>query len=154
MTDLERLVAIEDIRTLAMKYSHYRDALYLDELANLFAEDGSCEFGARFGGTVNGRAAIRRHFDGSRHYGGGRPYGTVHAISTHWVEMTGENTAEGRCYLTDYVCDTDEPLKFVIIYDDSYIRIDGTWKFQCRRLEMIWPDNATTARMPGEGRTA
>lgn len=150
MEGLEKLLALEEIRTLAVRYSHYRDGLHLDELADLFAEDAVCEFSERFGGNVVGRAAIRRHYDGSKHIGGGVPFGTLHAISTHWIEFTGPDSAEGRCYLTDFVMDTpDNPLKYLIIYDDDYRRIDGAWKFQRRRLEMMWPERDVRARLLG-----
>ncbi len=150
MEGLGRLLAIEEIRTLAVRYSHYRDALHLDELANLFADDAVCSFGQRFGGDVVGRTAIRRHFEGSKHIGGGVPFGTLHAISTHLIEFTGPDAAEGRCYLTGFVMDTGaSPLKHLILYDDKYTRIDGRWLFKHRTLQMVWPERNATARLHG-----
>jgi hypothetical protein len=142
---LEKLLALEEIRTLAVRYSQYRDGLHLDELASLFAEDAVCSFGERFGGDVVGRSAIRRHFDGSRHIGGGVPFGTVHAIGTHWIEFSAADRAQGRCYLIDFTTDTrDNPLKFLILYDDQYVRAEGRWLFQHRTLRMIWPERNGT----------
>jgi hypothetical protein len=148
---VDKLLALEDIRQLAVRYSHFRDMLYLDELAGLFAEDAVCEFGERFGGNVVGRPAIRRHFEGSKHIGGGKPFGTMHAISTHWIEFKDAETAEGRCFLTDFVLNSkDNPLKYLIIYDDGYRKVDGEWKFQRRSLQMVWPDWDGYARMLGQ----
>ena len=150
MEGLEKLLAIEEIRTLVVRYSQYRDGLHLDELANLFASDGVCAFGPHFGGDVVGRTAIRRHFEGSKHIGGGAPFGTLHAISTHWIEFTGPDTAEGRCYLTDFVMEAGaSPLKYIILYDDDYARIDGRWLFRRRALQMVWPEQNATARLLG-----
>lgn len=150
MEGLEKLLAIEEIRTLAIRYSQYRDGLHLDELADLFADDAVCSFGPRFGGDVVGRVAIRGHFEGSKHIGGGVPFGTLHAISTHWIEFTGSGAAEGRCYLTGFVIDTGaSPLRHLILYDDKYARIDGRWLFKRRALQMVWPEPNATARLPG-----
>lgn len=151
MEGLERLLALEEIKRLAVRYSQYRDGLHLDELADLFTDDAVCEFGARFGGDVVGRTAIRRHYEGSKTIGGGTPFGTLHAISTHWIEFTAPDRAEGRCYLTDFVLDTTEnPLKYLILYDDDYRLDAGRWRFQRRRLEMVWPHREATQRLLGK----
>jgi hypothetical protein len=148
---LRRLLATEEIRQLTVKYSHYRDGLHLEKLVNLFAPEGVCDFGQRFGGVVAGHDAIRRHFEKSMKTNGGLPFATVHAISTHYLAFVSEDRAEGRCFLIDFISqDRDNPLKYVIIYDDAYVRIDGAWKFAQRTLEMVWPHNDATRRLPGD----
>lgn len=146
---IEKLLALEEIRTLAMRYAHYRDGLHLDKLASLFAEDGVCEFGDKFGGRIVGRPAIRRHFEGSKSIGGGVPFGTLHAISTHWIEFFDRDRAEGRCYLIDFITTNADPLAYLIVYDDDYRRIGGEWKFQRRRIEAMWPHRDIRARLLG-----
>lgn len=150
MEGLDKLLAIEEIRTLVVRYSQYRDGLHLDELAKLFADDAVCAFGTRFGGDAIGRVAIRAHFEGSKHIGGNVPFGTLHAISTHWIEFTGPGAAEGRCYLTGYAMDASaSPLKHLILYDDKYACVDGRWLFKRRALQMVWPERNASARLLG-----
>lgn len=151
MDGLQRLLALEDIRQLVAKYSHFRDALHLEPLAALFAPDALCDFGRHFGGPVSGRAAIRAHFEKSMRTNGGLPFSTLHTISTHHIEMLSPDRAEGRCFLVDFITqDRDNPLKYLIVYDDAYVRHEGRWLFARRTLEMIWPHNDGTQRLPGQ----
>ncbi|AJE47854.1 nuclear transport factor 2 family protein [Celeribacter indicus] len=151
MDPLSRLVAIEEIRSLAIRYCHFRDQLQLDEMADLFEEDAIYEFGELFGGTVVGRPSIREEFERSRQIGDGLPFATLHTISTHWVEMLDEQTAEGRCFLTDFVFGTEEnPLKALVIYDDVYAFTNGAWKFRKRTLHAIWPQRNAAVRVLGK----
>ena len=148
MEGLQKLLALEDIRQLAVRYSHYRDGLHLDKLADLFHEDGVCDMGPRFGGKREGRKAIRAHFEGSKTIGGGVPFGTVHTISTHDIAFFSPVRAQGRCFLVDYITQEEaNPMKLVVAYDDEYTSVDGVWKFSRRTLEMLWPHNDGTARL-------
>ena len=152
MDPLQRLIAIEDIRQLAARYAHFRDGLHLDALVDLFAPDAVCEFGEKFGGAVIGADAIRRHFAKSMTaYGEGLRYGTLHVTTTHHIEIESADRASGRCFLVDFITtDRTQPLKFLIVYDDAYTRIDGAWKFARRTLELIWPENHGTQRLAGQ----
>ncbi|WP_283193324.1 nuclear transport factor 2 family protein [Rhizobium sp. AN80A] len=77
---------------------------------------------------------------------------TQHLVSTQLVELNG-NSATGTVYCTAHhflnvshigdryqsgACHT-----FQIVYDDSYLRIDGVWKFSRRQVDVIarsiWP---------------
>lgn len=58
MTDspVQRLLDLEAIRDLRIRYSHYLDGNYIDDLGELFAPDAVCDAGR---GIWSGRNAIR-----------------------------------------------------------------------------------------------
>ncbi len=152
MTDLEELVEIERIRKLRILYSHYFDSNDLDRLAELFTEDAICEFGVH--GTWRGRAELRKNYEVAHaHWDklkkGSYPY--MHIITNHWVEMTGPDSAEGRCYLVDTVtAEADRnPLLLLGIYDDEYKKVNGGWKIHRTRIDFVWPERSVVGGVPG-----
>jgi hypothetical protein len=69
-------------------------------------------------------------------------YPFMHAITNHWVQLTGPDTAQGRCYLIDFETASKpdpNPLLLLGIYADEYTRIDGEWRITHTRLEVVWP---------------
>ena len=140
--DLNRLVTLEAIRTLRLRYCHHLDTHDMDALAQLFTEDATCHV-AQAGWT--GRNAIKaglsqafRDFDTQQR---GR-YPFLHAVSNHWVEILDEDRAEGRCYLTDFVTQRptgDSPLLLLGVYVDEYRRVQGEWLISSTRLDVLWP---------------
>ena len=110
MTEIETFLEIEKIKKLRVLYSHYFDSNDLESMAALFTDDVICEYG-KYGTWVgkeellnNYKAAHARH---DLFHNGSYPY--MHIITNQWVELTGPETAEGRCYLFDNV--TAEPDK-------------------------------------------
>lgn len=157
MDEITQLLETERIRKLASLYSHHFDRLDLDALVDLFTQDAVCEFVR--GKPVVGRDAIRAHYMRSfGKFGKDGPFSTMHAVTNHWIELTGAERAEGRCYLIDFAI-TDpkiNPLVYLGIYDDEYRKVDGQWRIGQRRLEFAWPPRSATAgaagrRVPWEG---
>lgn len=150
MDEITQLLETERIRKLAALYSHNFDRLDLDALVGLFTDDAVCEFSS--GKPIVGRDAIRAHYTRSfEKWGTGGPFSTMHAVTNHWIELTGADRAEGRCYLIDFAISDPKvnPLVFLGIYDDEYRKVDGVWKIRQRRLEFAWPPRSTTAGAPG-----
>jgi len=150
MDDVARLLETERIRKLAALYSHNFDRLDLEPLVGLFTDDAVCEFSG--GKPLVGREAIRAHYIRSfDKWGKQGPFSTMHAVTNHWIELTGPERAEGRCYLIDFnITDpTVNPLVFLGVYDDEYHKVGGEWKIHQRRLEFAWPPRSTTAGAPG-----
>ena len=142
-TDYSTLWDLEQIKKLRILYSHYLDTNELDKLTSLFTEDAECDF-AR-GGIWKGHEALRRGFaeahtqyDTNRH--GTYPY--LHSVTNHWVELTGPATAEGSCYLLDWVTSLVDrsPLLLLGIYVDAYRKDAGIWRFSQCRIDFIWPN--------------
>ncbi len=152
MTDMEALVEIEKIKKVRILYSHYFDSNDLDSLAALFTDDVVCEFGIY--GTWVGRETLRKnyelvHTEMDKLRTGSYPY--LHVITNHWVEMTGPDSAEGRCYLVDMVTQVanKSPLLHLGIYDDEYKKLNGSWKIHRTRLDFLWPDRSVVGGAPG-----
>jgi hypothetical protein len=151
VTELETLIETEKIKKLRILYSHYFDMNELDNLVALFTEDAICEFGAR--GNWSGHTEIRAvyeyaHKEWDKSNNGSYPY--VHAITNHWIEFTGPDSAEGRCYLIDMVTEREgSPLLLIGAYDDEYRKVNGSWKIHRTRLDYFWPDRSVLGGAPG-----
>lgn len=151
---LERLLDLEEIRNLRIKYSHLLDGNRIEALGELFAEDAICDAGR---GAWRGRAAIRdglaeaiAAYDHDQH--GSYPF--MHAVTNQWVEITGEDTAEGRCYLLDLQTlgqAKDDRWILLGMYADEYRRIEGRWYISRTRLDVSWPSRDIGGGLPGEG---
>jgi hypothetical protein len=140
--DLQRLVSLEAIRDLRLRYCHHLDANRMDALAELFTEDATCHVD-RAGWS--GREAIKaglaqafRDFDTQQR--GAYPF--LHAVSNHCIEFLDDDHAEGRCYLIDFVTQRpagENPLLLLGLYVDEYRRVNGEWLISRTRLEVVWP---------------
>jgi hypothetical protein len=152
MTELEQIVEIEKIRKVRVLYSHYFDSNELDRLADLFTEDVICEFGPH--GTWRGKQELRRNYEQAHaHWDTQKrgPYPYLHVTTNHWVELTGPESAEGRCYLIDNVTADPQrhPLLLLGVYDDEYKKVDGVWKIHRTRIDFIWPERNLVGGAPG-----
>jgi hypothetical protein len=148
---LQRLNDIEDIRKLRIQYSHFLDTNDLDSLLGLFTPDAVCDFGR---GRWQGHDVLRRnwtavHADFDKNRTGSYPY--LHSVTNHWIEITGPDSAEGRCYLLDWVtaaADKD-PLLLLGVYADEYPRVDGRWYIARCRIDFVWPTRDVAGGAPG-----
>ncbi|ACT06875.1 conserved hypothetical protein [Dickeya chrysanthemi Ech1591] len=151
-TEITRLLSLEAIRNLRIRYCHHLDANHMDELARLFTEEATC-FVAGIG--WQGREAIRagltqafEEYD-ALHRG---TYPFMHVIANHWIEFINDDHAEGRCYLTDWVTERPagtSPLLLLGSYADEYLRIDGKWLINRTRLDITWPEPDIGGGAPG-----
>ena len=57
------------------------------------------------------------------------------------VELTGPDTAKGRCYLIDLNLEdaNENPLYLFGVYDDLYKKVDGRWLIYRTRIDFLWP---------------
>lgn len=150
--DLATLLDREAIRDLRHAYSAHIDAREFDRLEALFAEDAVCEFSAEFGGDWVGRAAIGANYRQVMQ-AFGSPFDMLHIVTNSWITLTGPDSAHARWYLLD-VLNRQHPETQVTspgghaspffctgIYEDDYVRRDGTWKFARIKLHMLWPQS-------------
>ena len=151
-SDCAQLMDIEKIKRLRVLYSHLLDSNDLDKLVLLFTEDAICDFGL---GRWNGRDELRQnlvkvHTQYDTRHALSYPY--IHSVSNHWVELTGSDSAEGRCYLTCWVTAEAErnPLLLLGIYADGYRRQGSDWRIERSRVDYIWPKRDVVGGVPGE----
>ena len=124
-------------------YSHYLDSNRLEELTKLFTVDAIVQTDRD---PWRGRDGIHagldkafKDYDQNNH--GNYPF--MHAVTNHWVEITGPERAKGRCYLIDLVTarpKNESPLLLLGMYADEYMLIEGKWYISESRLDLVWPE--------------
>jgi hypothetical protein len=63
------------------------------------------------------------------------------------VELTGPDTAVSRTYLIDTVHEPDprtNPIIWLGLYDEDYVKVDGEWKIKRSTLQYLWPKRMIT----------
>ena len=140
-TTIEDLINIHDIKNLRIKYSAYFDGREIDKIMDLFTADAVCEFGPEYGGNWETHETIRANYL-SYMEKDDLPWRWLHVVTNHLVEMTGPDTAKGRCYLLDLNMEegNKDPLFLFGVYDDLYKKVDGQWLIQRTRIDFLWPD--------------
>jgi len=137
----EDLLDIHEIENLRIQYSAYFDGREIDKLMGLFSDDAVCEFGPEYGGDWEDPETIRNSFLRYMEREG-QAWSVLHAITNHTIELTGPDTAKGRCYLLDLnLTDGNEnPLYLFGAYDDLYKKVDGQWLIYRTRIDFLWPN--------------
>ena len=136
--DLSDLLAREGIRDLVSRYNSYSDAGRFDPLFDLFAEHAVMETGnAGEELTVyDGRDNVKRIFTGAQERVQEQaaktgPTYIRHFTATHQIDLIDADHASGRCYFAVIM---DGGLDHWGRYIDRYVRIDGAWRFEHRRV--------------------
>ena len=120
------------IRELPQRYC---DCVWRDDvegIVKLFADDGVFTvIGSNREITNRGRAELLKTYKAGVALSP-RPY-----IHNHVIELTGPNRATGRCYVE--LRDASDNLNWLGTgyYDDEYVKVGDTWKFQSRRAQMV-----------------
>ena len=152
-TNLKGLLDREEIRNLRTIYAHHLDSNNIAALDQVFSSDAVVEVTV---GKMEGIDAIRVGLNDAfqlydRDHRGSYPF--MHAITNHWVKLTGPDTALGRCYLIDFATASKpdpNPLLLLGLYADEYQRIDGEWRITHTRLEVVWPTGNTSEEQTTE----
>jgi hypothetical protein len=132
MTDLEKLLAYEEIKQLASRYAVYADAREIDKLVDLFVSD------VRVGRDRSGHDALRDDFNQSF-----RGVGvTFLHVGNHVIDFQSDHAATGIVYtrgeIQDGGIDSDRWIIHAIQYHDSYARRDGRWLFVRRKHFLVY----------------
>jgi len=141
-TTLKALLDREAIRNLRTLYAHHLDSNNIAQLDQVFTQDAVVEVTV---GRMEGLDAIRAGLTDAfalydRDHRGSYPF--LHVIANHWINVTGPDTAEGRCYLVDFETarkPDPNPLLLLGVYADEYRRVAGEWRISWTRLEVVWP---------------
>ncbi|HJL76460.1 MAG TPA: nuclear transport factor 2 family protein [Acidimicrobiales bacterium] len=122
-----------EIAALVVAYNALGDRGRFDELLALFADDATMDIGD--GTTYEGRDGIERIFTGTRDSvrdGSGPAFLQHHTTPVH-VAFDGPDAASGDAYFTVM---SDVDIDHWGRYRDTYLRIDGTWRFGSRRVRV------------------
>jgi len=129
---LEELRDVEAIKTLKARYCHLVDARRWDELAELWTEDATCDYG--FFGSYKGAKEIVNTF--FRGLVASASSFMVHMVHNPVVELHGDS-ASGSWYLTAQT--TIQPANQAVwvmgIYKDRFRRVGGEWKLASLEFE-------------------
>lgn len=138
MSDAAALVDIEAIKQLKARYCRFLDtkdwvawrALFADD----FLSDTSPAGGKRIEGADHFVAFTRRAL-------GKRSHVTAHQVHAPEIELTSETTARGIWALEDVVrLLPGVNLRGYGHYHETYVKIDGEWKFQSSTLTRLRED--------------
>ncbi|SEG08559.1 nuclear transport factor 2 family protein [Marinobacterium lutimaris] len=143
--DFQRINALLDkeaIRELRQHYSFLLDTNNAQRMGEVFTEDAEVKVTV---GSMIGLDAIKQSladaytaFDTQER----KHFPFVHAVTNHSITLTGPDTAEGSCYLLDFVTDREQaqhPFLLVGRYMDEYVRVNGEWRIQRTELDVLWP---------------
>jgi hypothetical protein len=128
------------IRELMDRYGTVHDSGTPDEYADLFTSDGEIATGGRV--LVKGREALmaqaqRDHDRFGETDANGRWTSIMrHLISNAQIEVTGDGTAEGTCYVTTVVRkgDVGPAILSISRYVDRYAKANGQWRIAHREI--------------------
>ena len=127
MTDLERLVARDEIRQLAYRYALATDSRDIGALTGLFVDD------VQVGRDRFGRDALREDFERQL-----RGIGiSILFVGNHIIDFDGPDRARGVVYCKGEIQDGERFIRQAILYRDRYERREGRWYF-ARRIHLLW----------------
>jgi hypothetical protein len=151
--NIEEALARECIRDTMARYNMAGDRARVDEMAEVFTEDGVLETSAY---THKGREAIRGWMTNWRKStAGAAPAATPaaapktanfvrHNITTSQIDFTGPDTAKARTY---FVVFTQIGPDHSGYYVDEFRKVGDRWLISHRRAMMDWRDEKSTFGM-------
>ena len=125
MEPVEELVARDQIRQLAERYSLAVDGKDVEGVVALFTEDVDC------GPFGTGHEGIRNRYDTDlRKY-----HCTMHFVGNHVIDFDDDDHAHGVVYLRAYhhVLEPEHWFDVSAAYWDTYERVGGEWRFRQRQ---------------------
>lgn len=126
MKDIDRLLAIEEIKCLKHKYFRTLDTNDWESLAECMTEDCVARYdGGKYSydGVDNLIAFLRKFMDGPTQL-------TLHQGHHPEITIIDADNATGKWYLQDVVINLKDntTLRGAGIYEDRYVKIDGRWR--------------------------
>ena len=125
---LDRLLALDEIRQLPLRYAVAIERRDVDAMATLFSPNAG--FGPWGQGEEGLRALMGETMSSSIF--------AVILVANHLVDIDSADAAHGevwaRCYAQN---DSEDFVEQLIRYEDTYERVDGRWLF-LRRRHRLW----------------
>lgn len=138
---LQRLLDIEEIRALRILYSDVLDTGRVEGFHEVFTDDAVLSVTV---GSMEGIEAIKKGLAGAFDAYNWKKKTThpfMHAVTNHKITLTGPDSAEGQCYLLDFVTGREadsHPVLLLGLYIDTYARVGDKWKISHTRLDVPW----------------
>lgn len=127
---VRKLEDIEAIKKLKAKYWRCVDRKLWDELADVFIEEATLEYGSAI--KLNGRQAIVQFLKDTL---GADTVVTSHVGQRPEIELAGESTATGTWWLNDYiVMQPNIRRRGYAFYEDEYVKENGNWRKKSTRI--------------------
>lgn len=144
---LRELLDREHIRELTYAYGLAIEDQDAERMASLFTVDGSVDFSSMGRGVIKGREAIKAFYPGTW------PLRVRPFFTNHIITVDGDD-ARGICSLENRAVRDGESIIGAGRLHDVYRRVDGSWKFASRRVEMFYfvPLSQGWAQSDGLGR--
>ena len=140
---LDRMESYAAIQQLAARYARALDARDMDTLVGFFNPD------VRVGGTDRGREALKVWLSNLM----SQMRTSVHLVAQHVIDFHDADRASGIVYCRDELemPTTGKWLIGTIQYWDDYLRVDGEWCFDRRRLHRWYLADALDRPSAGLG---
>jgi hypothetical protein len=146
---LQVLEAKEDIRTLLFSYGRYVDDRNWDAFAELFASNGGTWNGGM--GIATGRDEIRKMMTSTiaanNKNAAGNGYSNLHLLGNEIISVNSDSATSISKWVFVMTGDNNGPdLTFIGRYEDTFVRENGSWKFQQR---IVHGDISKPTNLPG-----
>jgi hypothetical protein len=145
-----------EVTNLQHAYGYYADRRMWDDVADLFAADGTMEIGLQ--GVYAGRASVRRGLNALGRQGmtAGEINDHVHLQTIVTVSPDGRTARARGTDLGMIGSPGGRPLWTQSIYENEYVKQDGRWKFKVMHVyprfsvdaERGWANDAQPAPAP------
>lgn len=138
---LQRLLDTEDIRALRVRYSNVLDTRQVEGFHDVFTDDAVLSVTV---GDMAGIEAIKAGLAGAFDFFNWKKKDShpfMHAVTNHSITITGPDSAEGECYLLDFVTGREadqHPILLLGRYIDRYVRTGAGWRIAHTRLDVPW----------------
>lgn len=119
------------IRDVLAEYCFCLDAGRFEDMAALFAEDGTWH--TDFGKGI-GRAGIVEHARGL-HAGDAPPRGAVHLTSNIVIRLEGDSAHVRSNWIMVHNTDAGPAISSAGSYTDDMVKQDGRWLFRYRKID-------------------
>lgn len=144
MTDVETLLAIEEIRTLFARRIRYMDTKQWHLYAALHTQDATTETYSMATAPIVGAQAIADAIQ--RYMTGPAPITSVHHAHTPEIEFVSDDEAKGIWPMEDHLWWGDgareEWLQGYGHYHERYRRVDDRWLIAWRKLTRLRVDHS------------
>lgn len=131
-TQAARLEDVSEIERLQRAYGYYLDAAQWDQMADLFADDGSIEIG--LDGVYRGKERVRQYLHALGHGHNGLSYGELntHMIVQPVIDVAADGrTAKGRWRALIMTGTYGKSADWGEgPYENDYVKQNGVWKIE------------------------
>lgn len=138
-----------EITDLRVKYAAFIDARQWDDLRTIFTDDCTFDFPEVYDQYAPWSGADRVVANISEAMRGGAPFDAMHFMTNPLITLKDDRSATARWFLADYITHQtlptaspgghENPLIYLGVYDDEYVKAADEWKIAHVKLTFHWP---------------